>query len=152
MAHVAGVSLVVLQARAGEYHVGGGSRRDDGELVLVKIEDNGRGRVRGHFERCFRTAALQELDARLSESTFPSLNCATANGHAPDGEKKNEEMDRGSRSQSFSDCSEEKQQDTHRLGYGRFFSLCLSWVNMCKDEEEAENLLARRRRRRRRRR
>ena len=108
MAHVAGVSLVVLQSRAGEYHIGGGSRRDDGELVVVKIEDNGRERVRGHFERCFRTAELQELDTRLSQSTMSSGNCAPATVDAPGSDKRREELDRGS--QSLSRSTGEKQQ------------------------------------------
>jgi len=101
MADVAGVSLVVLQARAGEYHVGGGSQCSAGEVVFIKIEDNGQERVRGHFERCFRTAALQELDA-LTESTVPSADGAAAAVHAPSRNKDTNELDKEGRSESLS--------------------------------------------------
>ena len=114
MADVAGVSLVVLQARAGEFHIGGGCRGGEGEVVFVKIDDNGRERVRGHFERCFHTAALQELRARLFEDASSSANCGSAAGHAPDGDEKGEGVERGSRSQKSRHTAGAQQQDMHR--------------------------------------
>ena len=112
LADVADVSLVVLQARAGEYHVGGGSRCSADEVVFVKIEDNGRERVRGHFERCFRTAALQELEASLTESTVPAADSAAAAADSPGRNKDKDdrsndgaedEAPQGSRARSSAD-------------------------------------------------
>jgi hypothetical protein len=123
MAHVAGVSLVVLQARAGEYHIGGGSRRDDGELVVVKIEDNGRARVRGHFERCFRTAALQELDTSLTESTVPSADGAAAAVHAPSRNKDTNELDKEGRSESLSCGRGAEKQEQNRYSHGSLLEI-----------------------------
>ena len=63
MASVAGITLVVFKARGGLYSLGGSFRAGAGEreTVFVKLDVRGRQRIRGHFERCFRTSQLERL-------------------------------------------------------------------------------------------